>query len=238
MIKPMHTYHIKTSDYTQKQSHNLETLAQEAHQLKKQNKIKTKIHDSHNVEIFNPDVLENKIVENAFQLAIKHHKNQKRKCQKRPYIEHPFRVCTIVTEIDPHPTLQAAALGHDLLEDTHCSPNTISEWCSPEVLEIIHSVSEEKALPNWFFKKEKYIVSVQNGGINAQKICIADKIANLESLKRHHREEGDMVWETFTKDRDAKQWFEYKVLNMLKNENNIEKKWIEQYESMLKEIYG
>lgn len=233
----MHLYSLKAQKKFKEKSRDLKKLSLIGQQHFQNTKDQITLYDNDGLAIFHLHILREPIVEKAFFLALKHHEYQKRKCGQRPYIEHPFRVCTIITEIEENPILQAAALGHDLIEDTSCLPQTIAQECSPEILDIIHSVSEKKSLQNWFFKKEQYIQSVQKGGEKAQKVCLADKIANLESLKRQYQEQGERVWKNFKKDKDAKHWFENKVLNMLKTEKNIEEKWIHHYETMLNEIY-
>ncbi|HRF38106.1 MAG TPA: HD domain-containing protein, partial [Saprospiraceae bacterium] len=59
-----------------------------------------------------------KLIRDAYELAVEAHRPQRRKSGE-PYILHPLAVATICTEeIGLGPTAVAAALLHDVVEDT------------------------------------------------------------------------------------------------------------------------
>jgi len=109
----------------------------------------------------------------------------------------------------------AAALTHDILEDTDYPQDKLKEELGEDVLEIVKAVTNDDSLP-WEEKKEKYVETVKNGPLGAKAVALADKIHNLESLLIAYEEQGSEMWKKFNRGKDQKIWFEKKVLQMLK----------------------
>src|SRR6218665_3703648 len=73
------------------------------------------------------DEEQNKLIRKAFDLAVDAHKDQRRKTGE-PYIFHPIEVAKIVAdEIGLGATSIAAALMHDVVEDTDYTLDDIEE---------------------------------------------------------------------------------------------------------------
>lgn len=64
-----------------------------------------------------------RLIDSAYQLAAAAHADQQRK-DGSPYIQHPLKVAITLAELRLDPSTIAAALLHDVVEDT---PNTITE---------------------------------------------------------------------------------------------------------------
>jgi (p)ppGpp synthase/HD superfamily hydrolase len=156
-----------------------------------------------------------RLVERAARLAARAHRRQKRKADRSPYIVHPFMVALILTRHGfPDPVI-AAALTHDVLEDTLVSAKRLEADLGPEVLELVLAVTNERLL-DWHEKKRRYIDRVARSSDGARAIAVADKIHNLESLAAAYREQGPAVYRKFSKGVEDKLWFEREVLAMLR----------------------
>lgn len=180
------------------------------------------------------------LIENALNLALKYHAGVKRKGDGLPYLIHILDVSNGLYENGKNildPDVLAAAFCHDLLEDTDCTEEEIINACNEEVLRIVKAVSADDSIENWKEKKQDYIESVRAGGVKAQLVCVADKIANLNSLKNQYDIEGDVIWQKFNADKKTKAWFEYSVLKMLKEENHVPEKMLQTYEDTLQSVY-
>ncbi len=172
----------------------------------------------------------NNIIEKAARMAVIAHKNQKRKADGLPYIIHPFMVALKLAKYNFPDTVIAAALTHDVLEDTEISEDSIKKVLGEEVLNIVKAVTNDDSLP-WEEKKKKYIESVRNGPEGAKAVAVADKIHNLSSLLIAHSEQGSEVWKKFNRGKEKKVWFENEVLKMLKE--TWQHPLIEEYERLL-----
>ena len=124
----------------------------------------------------------------------------------------------------------AAALTHDVLEDTDFGEENLKEELGEEVYEIVKSVTNDDSLP-WEEKKMKYVERVRAGSNGAKAVAVADKIHNIESLIIAYEEQGIDLWKNFTRGKEKKLWFESEVLKMLKESWNHP--LIEIYENLL-----
>lgn len=130
------------------------------------------------------------IVFKALEFAAERHKDQKRKgTQKRPYINHPIKVVSILTqhqEMDP--ALLSAAALHDVIEDTAQSKpekkrlaDIISDYFGKFVADVVLEVSDDKSL-SYQERKKLQIIHTPFISDHAKKIKIADKTTNIEDL--------------------------------------------------------
>ena len=157
-------------------------------------------------------------VAHGLALAKKYHGQKKRKVDGGEEIIHLLDVGYLIYRNIGHaPILISAGFCHDLLEDTNCPEEEIQKLCGDEVLRIVKAVTNDPNLSGkdqWENKKLKYINSVENGGIGAIMVSLADKIANLRSLKDSYSILGRKVWNNFNRGKKEKIWFEEQVYNM------------------------
>ena len=170
------------------------------------------------------------IIEKAIRISVEAHKDKTRKADGLPYIIHPFMVALKLAKHNFPDTVIAAALMHDVLEDTDYPETKIRKELGDEVLDIVKAVTNDDSLP-WEEKKKKYIESVRNGSEGAKAIAVADKIHNLESLLIAHDEQGPAIWQKFNTGKEKKLWFENGVLKMLRE--TWQHPLIEEYENLL-----
>lgn len=146
------------------------------------------------------------LIETALRVAIEAHKEQKRKSDGFPYIVHPFMVAMKVREHGFSDTVVAAALCHDVLEDTKVSADELRAKLGDEVVALVQHLSEDKAQP-WEERKRAYIEHVAAAAAEVKAISTADKIHNLEDSLRHFRLEGPDFWRRFTRGLNDQRWF-------------------------------
>ena len=124
----------------------------------------------------------------------------------------------------------AAALTHDVLEDTCFPEEKLRAELGEDVLEIVKAVTADDSLP-WEEKKRKYIESVRRGPEGAKMVAVADKIHNIESLLMAYIEQGPELWKKFSRGKEQKLWFENEVLKMLRE--TWRHPLVEEYASLL-----
>lgn len=154
------------------------------------------------------------LIEKAAKIAVIAHEGQKRKDDASPYIVHPFMVALKLAKYNFEDAVIAAALVHDVLEDTDLAEQKIKEELGNDVLNILKSVTEDNSL-SWEERKIKYVEALRNSSEKTKAISVSDKIHNAESLLAAYDEQGVEVWKHFNRGRDKKIWFEKLVLEML-----------------------
>ena len=167
------------------------------------------------------------------RMAARAHREQVRKESDLPYITHPFMVAFKLLKYNFPDKVIAAALVHDVLEDTDVSKDILREELGEEVLEIVISVTNDDTL-SWDEKKIKYIEAVRSGGESAKAVATADKVHNLESLLVAHQEQGPDIWKNFNRGKEKKIWFEEEMLKMLKS--TWKHPLVDEYEKLLTEL--
>jgi (p)ppGpp synthase/HD superfamily hydrolase len=170
------------------------------------------------------------VVERAAKIALLAHNGQTRKGDGSPYIIHPLMVAMKLNQYGFDDKIVAAALVHDVLEDTDFSEKDLRLELGDEIVEIVKAVTNDDSL-SWEEKKKKYIETVRNGGVEAKAVALADKIHNLESLLAAYEEQGSKLWEKFNRGKEQKIWFETEVLKML--QETWDHPMIKEYEELI-----
>ncbi|MEK7166296.1 MAG: HD domain-containing protein [Patescibacteria group bacterium] len=172
------------------------------------------------------------LLEKAVRVSVVAHGGQKRKGDDLPYIIHPFMVALKLAKFNFSDTVIAAALTHDVLEDTDFLEEKLKYELGSEVFEIVKAVTNDDSLP-WEEKKKKYIETVRSGPEGARAVAVADKIHNLESLIIAHAEQGPELWKKFNRGKEQKLWFENEVLKMLRQ--TWQHPLVDEYENLLEQ---
>ena len=137
-----------------------------------------------------------KVLEQIRDFADQAHGDQERKFETGPYIIHPVRVMEMVKNYSNDISLLAAALLHDVLEDTSTDIEEITEFLntvmSPAVANIttkyVHELTDiytKDNYPAWNRKKRKGKEAERLSKISpeAQTIKYADILDNAESMQ-------------------------------------------------------
>jgi len=146
------------------------------------------------------------LVEKASRIAVNAHKEQMRKSDDSPYVVHPFMCAVTLAQHNFRDEAIAAALVHDVLEDTDFGEERLVEELGEVVVSIVRGVSENKALV-WEDRKEKYAKTIKQASEETKAVSIADKIHNLQSMISEHERLGNGLWEVFTRGKDEQLWF-------------------------------
>ena len=128
------------------------------------------------------------LIQDALMLAIKAHDGQRRKYTGEPYSAHPIGVSKIIETIPDHtPEMVAAALLHDVVEDTPVTLSEIKEAFGTTVAEYVHFCSNvsEQSDGNRAFRKKMDADHFAMGPAEAQTIKVADLIHNSETIIPH-----------------------------------------------------
>lgn len=154
------------------------------------------------------------LVDRAMRLAFAAHEGQKRH-EGTPYITHPVSVALMLAQHGFGEEVVAAALVHDVLEDTGITEDEMLQELGDAVAVIVQALSYDHSVP-YKEQRERYIESVRQAGESAMAVSVADKIHNAQSLIDLHTQGGSAIWSKFNATKEQKLWFEEAMLAMLR----------------------
>jgi len=175
------------------------------------------------------------LVKKARELATRAHQGQTRKTDNTPYITHPIAVAERLRRLGFSEEIQAAALVHDVVEDTKVSSEELRKELGDFVADMVAALTNDDSL-SWEDKKKKYIETVRAGSEGVKAVATMDKIHNAQSLLEAHAKLGPLVWEKFNRGKQKKMWFEEEMLKMLRE--TWQHSLVEEYAVLVEKMKG
>ncbi len=160
-------------------------------------------------------------IEKAVAFATKAHAGQFRKGTDRPYILHPIETMVTVMRHSWDDDVIAAAVLHDVVEDTSVTLKRVEKEFGPRVASLVASVSEDKMkkIPpeaTWRARKWQTIFRMRNADEDTKLICLADNLSNLREMRHDYEKIGDELWARFNeKDKTMHEWYYKELLSIL-----------------------
>lgn len=132
------------------------------------------------------DEEQNKLIREAFDIALNAHKDQRRKTGE-PYIFHPIEVAKIVAnEIGLGGTSIACALLHDVIEDSDYSYEDIKKMFGEKIANIVNGLTKISVMnhQNISIQSENYrkLLLTLSEDFRVILIKIADRLHNMRTL--------------------------------------------------------
>ncbi len=137
---------------------------------------------------YDPDV-DTDIIDRAYIYSARVHEGQVR-LSGEPYLSHPLEVAGILAEMKLDPVSVAAALLHDVIEDTSATPADLEKLFGPEILRIVSGVTKLGSLPT-SSSRERQAESIRRmilamaDDIRVILIKLADRLHNMRTLQFH-----------------------------------------------------
>ena len=158
------------------------------------------------------------LLQRAFSLAAEQHKDCIRKGTSIPYISHLMAVSALVTEHGGTEIQAAAALLHDVAEDTKITDEKLVEDVGEEVKAIVLACSskrfgEPKENDPWLSKK-RYLERLSKKSVDDPSllVALADKVHNSESCVNEYPIDPTAkveYWKKFNSGyKKQKKWYE------------------------------
>ena len=179
----------------------------------------------------------------AFLHAVKLHDAMRRKGTQLPYILHPAETAAIVGTMTDDQSILAAAVLHDVVEDTPATVAEIRELFGERVAALVAAESEDKredrpAAETWLQRKQEAIGVIRNTtDIGVKMIFLGDKLANMRSFKRDFESLGMAFYERFNqKDPQMHKWYHRSIADAMPELQHTDA-WKE-YDSLIREVFG
>lgn len=130
------------------------------------------------------------LVKKARIFATRAHEGQVRKYTGAPYIEHPIHVASIVAFVPHTLAMLAAALLHDVLEDTKVTEADLRAEFGNKITRIVVGLTNISRPEdgNRAVRKTLDLLHLKAQDADVQTIKIADLISNTESIVKHDPE--------------------------------------------------
>jgi (p)ppGpp synthase/HD superfamily hydrolase len=141
------------------------------------------------------------LVLRAYAFAEAAHRGQRRK-DDRAFIAHPVRVARLLAARGYDEEVVAAALLHDVVEDTSVTLDEVRARFGARVAELVACVTEDPNLPMGE-RKRAYREGVRRSPQDARAICAADKVCNVSDLHEAAIDSAEQVLARFAGGLDA-----------------------------------
>lgn len=131
--------------------------------------------------------IKEEVITKAFRFALEAHKNDKR-ASGEPYFSHPYEVALIIAREIPLDDISvAAALLHDVVEDTKFTINDLKEEFGTEISEIVDGATKiEGIFDNYEMRQiesyKKLLLSMTSD-IRVILVKFADRLHNLRTIE-------------------------------------------------------
>ncbi|MEE1014450.1 MAG: HD domain-containing protein [Lachnospiraceae bacterium] len=156
------------------------------------------------------------LMDRAIIFATRAHSGTYRKGTSIPYIVHPIEAAAIVSTMTDDPDMIAAAVLHDVVEDTDATVEEIRFFFNDHIARLVEAESENKRkdLPpqeTWMIRKMETLNFLRNDADREAKIlALADKLSNIRAIHRDQNTVGDKLWERFNEKRKDKHGWMYR----------------------------
>mmetsp|Transcript_4020 Transcript_4020/g.11234 ORF Transcript_4020/g.11234 Transcript_4020/m.11234 type:complete len:200 (-) Transcript_4020:40-639(-) len=121
----------------------------------------------------------------AVHFAAEKHRDQRRKGDDSPYINHPIGVAEYVRTVGgvSDVNVLVAAVLHDTVEDTDTTLEEVAERFGDAIAKIVQEVTDDKNLSK-YERKQGQIDHAGSISKEAKTVKLADKLYNLTDLLR------------------------------------------------------
>jgi GTP diphosphokinase / guanosine-3',5'-bis(diphosphate) 3'-diphosphatase len=155
----------------------------------------------------------------SLKFAAEKHMTQRRKgCENVPYINHLIKVADVIYTVgkETDEELLAAALLHDVLEDTCATEKEMRIKFGDRVTNMVVEVTDDMSM-TYEDRKRHQIKNASFISNDAKKLKIADKISNIEDMLTL-----PLTWSNRRK-RQYVQWSQQVIDNCRGVNSNLEK---------------
>lgn len=145
------------------------------------------------------------LVRDALEAAREAHAGQIRNGSGgMPYIDHPVTVAELLAEHGFPDEVLAAALLHDVVEESDTEVGDIRARFGEPVGALVGALTDAEEIHPYGRRKDAHRAGVEEAGPDALAIYAADKLANIRALRRVYASEGETVGDQLKAPLDVK----------------------------------
>ena len=161
--------------------------------------------------------IDTELFDRAARYAIDAHGGTERRGKGFPYVIHCFEAAAIAATLTNDPELLAAAVLHDVIEDTDATEEDIRRLFGDRVARLVGSESDPElpelsGVDNWRARKIAVMERLAGADRDTKIVAIGDKLSNMRAIARDYEELGDGLWKRFCSDRREDHEWHYRTL--------------------------
>lgn len=142
------------------------------------------------------------VLNKAIKFATEAHSGMYRKGKEIPDIVHPLEAASIASTMTVDEEIIAAAVLHDVIEDTHVIEEQLLLEFGPRITHLVCADSENKRIDRlaeetWGLRKQETLNRLRIADMDEQIVVLADKLSNIRSIYRDLEDYGDALWNKF-----------------------------------------
>jgi len=103
-------------------------------------------------------------------------------------LDHPAEVAALVRNAGGDAGLEAAAILHDLVEDTNVELSQIASEFGSHVAGLVAAMTEDESIADYAERKEEHRGRACHAGREAGLLFVADKLSNAQRMRRGQKE--------------------------------------------------
>jgi (p)ppGpp synthase/HD superfamily hydrolase len=119
----------------------------------------------------------------AIEFASERHSGQRRRADEAPFVLHPIEAASLLERSHYPDHVVAAAVLHDVLEDTDVERSDLEERFGADVADLVATVSDDPSIEDTERQKEDVRERVRGAGGYAPAVYAADKISKVRELR-------------------------------------------------------
>jgi (p)ppGpp synthase/HD superfamily hydrolase len=165
-----------------------------------------------------PAPLYGRALDDALAFVADAFRTKTRKGTDIPYLTHLLAVMALVGEHGGSEEQMIAALLHDALEDLEgLTKDDLEIRFGGPVADMVEALSDatEHPKPDWRTRKERYLARLTQEGPWVKLVSTADKLHNVQCLRRDLDRHGEAVWDRFNAGREDQLWYYRGVVEAL-----------------------
>lgn len=146
--------------------------------------------------------LDTSLLDRAVIYAVNAHAGTERRGKGFPYIVHPMEAVEIVATMTPDQELLAAAVLHDVVEDTNVTVEDLRKAFGDRIAHLVEEESDKfvegvSEADSWHDRKQAAIDRLAAASREAKMVALGDKLSNMRAIWRDWMEKGDAIWNIF-----------------------------------------
>lgn len=139
------------------------------------------------------------LLNRAIIYATKAHAGQMRKGTNLPYIVHPMEALAIVATMTDDPEMLAAAVLHDVVEDTAVTTDDVRREFGDRVAALVAVDTNAPRTPDstWRSRKQAAMDRLAAAPYDGKVVAMGDKLSNLRAIALDYSKHGEELWKRF-----------------------------------------